>query len=229
MVSHNENILRIKAVDGLLEELRHEVVYVGGATVSLYADRVGHDFRPTNDIDILVEVASTGDYLAVQEKLRNKGFEPDSTAQFVGRFTTQGLIVDLMPTLPDVLGFSNRWYSEGFKHAMSFRIDDEHTVRIFTAPHFIATKFEAYHNRGKGDGRTSSDFEDIIYVLENRRSIWDEMRAAPKELKSYLTEQFAALARNPYLEEWIDGHTGFNSPPATYYLVDQWQQFAGAT
>lgn len=225
MVRHNENILRIKAVDTLLEELRNTVVYVGGATVSLYADRVGHDFRPTKDVDILIVVASTGDYLAVQEKLRAKGFVPDVTAIFIGRFISQGFIIDLMPTLPDVLGFSNRWYSDGFKQAVSFQIDEEHTVRIFTAPYFIATKLEAYRNRGNGDGRTSTDFEEIIYVLENRRSIWDEMLSAPQEVKKFLIQEFTELAKNPYLEEWIDAHAGFNSPPATYYLLDQWKHF----
>ena len=31
-------------------------------------------------------------------------------------------------------------------------------------------------NRGGGNGRWSSDFEDIVYVLNNRNSIWEELR-----------------------------------------------------
>lgn len=38
-MSHRENVVRIKVVYDALEELGREVVFVGGATVSLYADR----------------------------------------------------------------------------------------------------------------------------------------------------------------------------------------------
>jgi hypothetical protein len=37
-MSHRENLLHIKAVHNALEELADEVVFVGGATVSLYAE-----------------------------------------------------------------------------------------------------------------------------------------------------------------------------------------------
>lgn len=226
MISHNINILRIKAVNILLEELSEEVVYVGGAAVSLYANRPGQEFRPTQDVDILVEVGSTGDYLVIQEKLRQKGFEVDTTSKFVGRFKAQGLIVDLMATSEAILGFSNRWYSDGFRNAIVFNVDEEVSVKIFTAPHFIASKFEAFKNRGKSDGRTSTDFEDIIYVLANRMEMWEEMNAAGNELRTYLKEEFAKLAKKEYLEEWIEGHVGFESSPATTYIIDQWRKFA---
>lgn len=226
MTNHNLNILRIKAVDTLLEELRNEVVYVGGATASLYADRQGYDFRPTLDVDILVEVGSTRDYLRIQEKLQRKGFQPDPTANFVGRFLIEGLIIDLMPTDQSILGFNNRWYADGFRNAIPFKIDDEHSVKIFTAPYFIATKLEAFKNRGKGDGRTSTDFEDIVYVLENRQKIWQEMSATETSLKKYLTDEFRALSRTEHIEEWIEGHVGFKSTGVTHYLIDQWQKFS---
>jgi hypothetical protein len=38
-MSHRENITRIRAVYIALEELAPEVVFVGGATVSLYSTR----------------------------------------------------------------------------------------------------------------------------------------------------------------------------------------------
>ena len=37
---HHINITRIKAVAGLLKALQQEIVFVGGATVSLYADKM---------------------------------------------------------------------------------------------------------------------------------------------------------------------------------------------
>ena len=47
---------RIKVVYDALEELANEVVFVGGATVALYADRPSGEARPTDDVDILVEL-----------------------------------------------------------------------------------------------------------------------------------------------------------------------------
>lgn len=55
-MSMQQNITRIKVVNDALEELADEVVYVGGATVALYADRPAGESRPTDDVDILIEL-----------------------------------------------------------------------------------------------------------------------------------------------------------------------------
>jgi hypothetical protein len=39
------------------------VVFVGGATVSLYADRIAAEVRPTDDIDILLETLRANRYI----------------------------------------------------------------------------------------------------------------------------------------------------------------------
>ena len=38
-------------------------------------------------------------------------------------------------------------------------------VKIFQAVYFIASKLEAFNDRGNNDGRMSSDFEGIVFVL----------------------------------------------------------------
>lgn len=43
-------------------------------TVSLYADRAVSDIRPTNDIDVIVEVVNYHQRQQLEEKLRDKGF-----------------------------------------------------------------------------------------------------------------------------------------------------------
>lgn len=62
-----ESITRIKVVYGALEELANEVVFVGGATVALYADRPSGEARPTDDVDILVELMHYRDYALEDE------------------------------------------------------------------------------------------------------------------------------------------------------------------
>ncbi|MEI9809550.1 MAG: hypothetical protein WDO16_17695 [Bacteroidota bacterium] len=143
----------------------------------------------------------------------------------MGRYLLAGLIVDVIPTDEGILGFSNKWYTEGFKSAIGYIIDEHHKVKIFSPPYFIATKIEAFKNRGKDDGRTSSDFEDIIFVLENRRSIWKEMNDAESPLKEYLLNEFSVMKKNPYLEEWIDSHSSSYYPPSTYFIMEDLEVF----
>ncbi len=45
-----------------------------GATVSLYSDRLGDEVRPTDDIDMLIEILNYRDYAGIEEQLRLKGF-----------------------------------------------------------------------------------------------------------------------------------------------------------
>lgn len=221
----HENIVRIKAVHNLLADLKDKVVFVGGATVSLYAQRETAEIRETKDVDILVEITSHNDYAAIEQKLRDMGFANDPEARFVGRYLHSGLIVDVMATDESVLGFSNKWYKEGFKTATDYKIDEMHVVKIFDAPHFIAAKIEAFKNRGNGDGRTSQDFEDIVFILENRQSVWEEMGNAPEPVKSYLKEEFSNLQKNLYLEEWIGSHSISYSPPSAYIILQDLAEY----
>ncbi len=77
-MSYLENLNNIKVIYRALEELSGKVVFVGGATVSLYADRPSTEVRPTKDVDILIELLQYKDYAAMEEDLRKKGFINDT-------------------------------------------------------------------------------------------------------------------------------------------------------
>jgi predicted nucleotidyltransferase len=149
-LSHSINITRIKAVSNALVKLETPVVFVGGATVSLYADI---DFqeaaRPTDDVDVVVELVAYKNYAAVEEQLRAIGFVNDIHSKVICRYKINGIIVDVMPVSEKILGFSNKWYAPGFKQAIDFEIDKQHTVKIFPVTYFIASKLEAFKSRGK--------------------------------------------------------------------------------
>jgi len=72
----------------------------------------------------------------------------------------------------------------------------------------------------------SQDFEDIVYILENRKSVWKEMRMANQTLRDYLKAEFNALSANPNIYEWIDCHVEFSSPPSTNWILDEIGEFA---
>lgn len=231
-MSRQNNITRIKAVHNALRPLEKDVVFIGGAVVSLYADGITYDVRPTDDVDVLVEVYTRVDYARLEEQLREVGFKNDTTANFVGRYILPGILVDIMPTEETILGFSNKWYRKGFASSIQHEIDPNHTIKIFQAPYFIASKIEAFKARGKNtygeyDGRFSSDFEDIIYVLENRRAVWNEMSMASEGLREYLITEFEKMLKHPDIEEWIDSTAGFSSPPMTYYIIEKMKDFTG--
>ena len=224
-MDHRINIVRIKAVHNALGELRDKVVFVGGATVSLYADPGSAQVRPTDDVDILIEVWGYANYGAIEDQLRQMGFQNDTESGVICRYKVQGIIVDVMPTEGKALGFNSKWHPEGFKNAIDFEIDKEHTVKILSTPYFLATKLEAFKDRGKNDGRTSQDFEDIVFVLENRRAVWAELEQTSGELKEYLIAEFRKWMKNPNFEEWIVGHVERGSPPATGFILEQLKKF----
>jgi hypothetical protein len=226
-MSHSVNISRIKEVKSALEPLKDNIVFVGGATVSLYAERMAEEVRPTKDVDILVEIWSRWEFADLEERVRQLGFVNDMNAKFIGRYILGDIIVDLMPTSPEILGFTNKWYEEGFKASVNFMIDETTTIKILPPGYFIATKIEAFKNRGHGDGRLSHDFEDLIFMLDNRDSIWDEIKGADQFLRNYISEEFKDLLNNPNIEEWIYAHTATSSPPAVDYIISKMEEIAG--
>jgi len=224
-MSHQANIARIRAVHNALEELADSVVYVGGATVSLYRDRPAAELRPTDDVDILLEIAKYGDYAALEERLRAKGFVNDIESGVICRYIIDGVIVDVMPTDESILGFSNAWYPEGFASAIQTNLGNGAMVKIFSPAYFIGSKLEAFNHRGKKDGRVSSDFEDIVYVLNNRNAIWDELDAAPLKLKSWLQREFRLLLETGLLYEWVGAHLEYEEQRRVNLITGGLEQF----
>jgi predicted nucleotidyltransferase len=224
-MSHSINVLRIKAVNNALGSLKGKVVFVGGAIISLYPDRQVFEVRATDDVDVIIEILNYSARIELEEKLRTLGFEHDIESSVVCRFKIQGIIVDIMPTDDVSIGFSNMWYPEGFTEAVNYSIDEANSVKILSAPYFLATKLEAFKGRGRKDGRTSHDFEDIIYVLENRSSIWGEMNKLEGEIKDYLKSEFRELLNNRNIQEWVGSHVERASPPRTYYIIEELKKF----
>ncbi len=220
ITTRHTNITRIKAVAGLLKALQKEVVFVGGATVSLYAGAAAAEARPTDDVDVLIELASYNDYAALDEQLRKAGFENDVDSGVICRYRVQGIIVDIMPTQPEIIGFSNRWYPDGFSNAVTVPAGDME-IKIFSLPYFIAAKLEAFKGRGNKDYRFSSDFEDIVYILENGPDAEAELLKAPKAVRQYLIKEFAVLLKDKGLAEGLYAHLEPATAPQQIIKIEE--------
>lgn len=205
-MQHYTNITRLKAVSNALNPLNKDVVFVGGAVLSLYADKPIIDVRNTNDIDVIIEVLSYTHRTRVEDRLRAIGFHHDVESGIVCRYKIQGLIVDIMPTNDPSIGFHNIWYADAFAHSIPVDLDGMTTIKIPTAPYYIATKIEAFKSRGKYDGYSSHDFEDIIFILQNRTDIWKEMETSDTKLKQYLLKSFQDLLNQTLIFDWIEGN-----------------------
>ena len=104
-----------------------------------------------------------------------------------------------------VLGSSvNRWYRNGLATSVRYVLPpDGPEIQLLDAPHFVATKLEAMHERAT-DKRWSQDWEDIIYVLETRHEFVSELRQAPAALRQFVAGSFAELISDPEMNEWLE-------------------------
>src|SRR6185437_3477605 len=103
----------------------------------------------------------------------------DADSHIICRYIVNGVIVDIMPTDSAVIGFSNRWYSECFEKSILYKIDKDTVIKIFSLPYFVESKWEAFKSRGNNDYRSSKDFEDIVYVLQNSDDFERQIQEAP--------------------------------------------------
>ena len=158
------NIEMIQEVVKALEELNKDVVFGCGSTVALYLNPdTAEEIRPTDDVDIIIEIFSAAKYSDLSEKLLKLKFSPDLSKNApICRWKYLGIIVDIMPLDEKVLGFSNKFYKSGFKHKEVLKLPNGETIFILPLAYFLATKLEAFYNRGAKDPRFSKDLEDIV-------------------------------------------------------------------
>lgn len=201
----NIDIESIIEVASALGELNEKSAFVGGAIVGLYVDDPAADeLRPTKDIDIAFEIVTLGRLEKIRQLLATKGFYPDPEENVVCRFVYKGILVDVMSTKEIGWAPANSWFRKGFEHLETISLDEHTSIHILPLAYFLASKFEASHNRGK-DPRTSHDLEDIIYVLDNRINLVDVILSAPDHVLTQLQSEFATLLM-PEMEEAIMGH-----------------------
>lgn len=135
------NIAAVAEVAKALEELKTEMVFVGGAVVSLYTDDpAAEDIRPTQDIDMTLNIMSMGHWKKVQNRLRELGFHPDPFGHAICSYRYQDIPVDIMASEDGMLGSSNKWYKIGFEDLWKAQVVDQE-ISILSAPCYLATKF----------------------------------------------------------------------------------------
>lgn len=190
------------------EHLRQELVFVGGAAAGLLITDPGQPaIRPTQDVDLIVRATVRADYQRVEALLRRQGFANDmSTDAPICRWRVGGVAVDVMPTLKEILGFENCWYPMALLTAQQTRLPSGTLIRLVTAPVFVATKFEAFADRGRSDYLFSHDLSDLISVIDGRDELLAECQQADDGLKAYLRAKIRALLQTAAFLDALPGH-----------------------
>jgi predicted nucleotidyltransferase len=198
----------VKLVAHRLDKLRDKVVFLGGAVTDfLITDPAAPSVRPTKDVDIIVEVASRRDYYDLRDHLVELGFkeDPEEGAPLC-RWKIDDVTVDIMPTQGEILGFSNKWHKAAVQTAVTTEVAEGLSILLVTAPCFLATKLEAFTNRGREDFMGSHDLEDVITILDGRPEVIDEIGRSPQDVKDFLVEAFRALLKKQEFQEALQGH-----------------------
>jgi hypothetical protein len=201
------NIDLLKEVARRLGPLLNEVVFVGGCTTGLFiTDKAAAEVRPTFDVDVIAEITSYDDFANFSERLRLLGFREDtSEGAPIYRWVIDGMKLDVMPIDERILGFTNRWYRAGMDSAKEIELEMGLSIRVITAPYFVATKLEAFRSRGRGDYASSQDLEDLLAVLDGREEIVVEISDAG-EVRSFITNQIRTLLETPDFTNALPGY-----------------------
>lgn len=199
------NIAAVAEVATALKELKEKMIFVGGAVVSLYTDDGAADeIRPTGDIDMTINLMNFSNWIEMQEQLANLGFHPDPMGHAICRYKYKDIPIDIMPAEDSPLGPANKWYKWGFDNLQTVKAKEEE-IQILPVPCFLATKFAAFNNRGN-DYRTSHDIEDIIYVLDNRINIVQEIEETHQEIRTFIQDELNKINHIGMLDEVLISH-----------------------
>jgi predicted nucleotidyltransferase len=206
-VPGDPNIAAVQAAFSALGDLSEQLVLVGGcATGLLVTSPRSEMIRPTRDVDVVIETVSRSEYRRVESQFRERGFTHDQSADApICRWRFGEVIVDLMPTAPEILGFGNRWYPRAVELCEMVELPDGERLRLISAPLFLLTKFEALRSRAGTDLVLSHDLEDIVTVLDGRDSLEDEIAETPADVGEAIQMNFRELLEDPRAIECMSG------------------------
>jgi len=209
----------IKKIAKALAELNEQVIYVGGATVGMYInDLAAEDVRPTKDVDISLAIATIPELEKIREELNRKGFKQTAEDDVICRFRYKDVKVDVMNTKAIGWAPANPWFESGF-HKREIVYLDEIKIQLLPFAYFLATKFAAYNDRGKNEPRTSHDFEDIIYILDNQTMVNELVKNADNAVKNFLKTEFEKIINDKIKQEAILGNLYYETSEERFEMI----------
>ena len=204
---HDPNRLIVEAAAQLLHPMLADIVFVGGcATGLLVTDPAAGDVRPTTDVDVIAEVGSYAEYTAPSERLRAIGLTEDNREDApTCRWRYEELVLDVLPTNEQILGFASQWYRPAIASADHVQLRGV-TLQLITSVYFVATKLEAFRGRGGDDYAASHDLEDLLTIVDGRPTLTDEMLNAPTDVQRYIAIECRRLLDTRAFRDALPGY-----------------------
>lgn len=202
---------QLEAAAVALGPLLDEVVFVGGATIHLWVTDPGAPpVRATDDVDVICEVTTLAEYYRLGSRLREQGLYESIDERVICRWRSRDpeLVIDVMPTDEDILGFSNPWYEQAVATAVRVELGSGAEIRAVRPTMLIATKLSAWKGRGKGDLLTSNDVHDILTLIDSRPELPGEFERASPELRSYVHAGLVELRGHSFFAYGVESALG---------------------
>jgi predicted nucleotidyltransferase len=190
-----------------LGALLDEVVFVGGATITLWiTDPAAPPVRPTKDVDVIVEVASASAFHDFERRL-DRIFKRDKDSGVICRWLDRetDLVLDAMPSEARILGFENEWQKRALPHAVVRELPSGARIRAVPPPFLLATKLEAHRGRGADDLLGSVDFADVIALVDGREELVAEVAAEGADLRRYVSAQLRSITSSYGFDDGVSG------------------------
>lgn len=206
MTETNLEILKAAVLE--LGPLADEMVFVGGATTNLFiTDAAAFSTRPTEDIDSIVNTKTYAHYTKFEERLAKTGFRRDlREGSPICRWIKGSVVLDVMPVNGEFLGFNGKWFQAAMEDAVEHDLGDGQMLKTASPIYFLATKLEAFRDRGRSDFLASKDIEDIISVLNGREELVEEISNSPGQVRRYITSEFLQLLEDRDFIDSLPGH-----------------------
>lgn len=191
-----------------LESVGLPFAFVGGCAVWLLVDRPDlTDFRPTEDVDVIIEVVTLGELYKLEEQLRAAGFQHDtSEGAPICRWIVKGCRVDIMPIDSRELGMNSQWFREALESAQLVTLDGKLEAKVITPPLFLATKLTAFQDRGHSDLYGSHDIEDVVTITDGCKNIVEDVANSSTDVRKFIGNGFSALMQHADFDDALFGH-----------------------
>ena len=191
-----------------LDSVGLSFAFLGGCAVWLLVDRPDlTDFRPTEDVDVIIEVVTLGELYKLEEQLRAAGFQHDtSEGAPICRWIVKGCRVDIMPIDSRELGMNSQWFREALESAQLVTLDRKLEAKVITSPLFLATKLTAFQDRGHSDLYGSHDIEDVVTITDGCKNIVEDVANSASDVRKFIANGFSALMQHADFDDALFGH-----------------------
>lgn len=221
---------RVLLIADALGGLCDKVVFVGGSVSEFYCDEAASaEPRPTDDVDCIVNLSTYSSYMRFCDELSSLKFQNDTRegAPMCRFIFGENNIVDIMPVESTAIGESNRWYKPGFSLRKAYEIAAGRTIYLLPVGYYIATKLEALFSRGGKDYRGASDFEDIVYVSNSCKDLYQSVsQSRDTDLREYLSNSFSNLLNRENIDEEIECALFSGDEDRKEYIKDIFRKIA---